>query len=363
MPRRLSLLLLALALVAPSLADAARIKDIGRWKGVQSNHLVGVGLVVGLGGTGDGGEAVKKFVRNMDQGEVGELSAADFKAKNAAIVTVTAMLPPFARAGSEIDLTVAAQNDARSLSGGVLVATKLWDISHHEVWAVGQGSLVLGGFSAGANGSGAQKNHVTTGRVPGGGKLVRTNAPEFETRTELVFALDRLDFTTAVTLSRVVNRELLGDFARAVDSRTIEILVPPQYQGRVPELVARIEGLDVLTDGRAKVVLNERTGTVVMGSKVRIATVAIAHGGLTIQVDTQRGVSQPGAFSGGQTAAVAQSSVRATEEGGALTVVGGVSIGEVVGALNQLGVGPRDLISILQAIHEAGAMDAELEVL
>jgi flagellar P-ring protein FlgI len=363
MARRLFLLFLLVGMTAPSLADAARIKDIGRWRGVQSNHLVGVGLVVGLQGTGDGGEAIKKFVRNMDQAEVGEVAVSDFKAKNAAIVTVTAKLPPFSRAGSNIDVTVAAQNDARSLSGGVLVATKLWDTSHHTVWAEAQGSLVLGGFSAGANGSSTQKNHTTTARVPAGAKIVKTNAPDFENRTEMTFALDRVDFATAVSLAHVVNAELLGDFARAIDSRTVDIVVPPQYLGRVPEMVARLESLQVVTDSVAKVVLNERTGTVVMGSQVHIATVAIAHGGLTIQVDTEIGVSQPGAFSGGQTASVSQSSVRATEEGGALTVVGGVSIGEVVGALNQLGVSPRDLISILQAIHQAGAMDAELEVL
>ena len=363
MARRLCFLVVLFALTAPSLASAARIKDIGRWRGVQSNHLVGVGLVVGLQGTGDGGEAIKKFVRNMDQAEVGEVAVSDFKAKNAAIVTVTATLPPFSRAGSNIDVTVAAQNDARSLTGGVLVATKLWDTSHHAVWAEAQGSLVLGGYSASANGSSTQKNHTTTARVPAGAKIVKTNAPDFENRSEMTFALDRVDFSTAVALARVVNRELLGDFARAIDSRTVDIVVPPQYLGRVPEMVARLEALQVTTDSVAKIVLNERTGTVVMGSQVRIATVAIAHGGLTIQVDTQVGVSQPGPLSGGRTAVVDQSTVTATEEGGALTVVGGVSIGEVVGALNQLGVSPRDLISILQAIHQAGAMDAELEVL
>lgn len=360
---RLVLFAFATALALPVTASAARLKDIGNWQGVQSNALVGHGLVVGLQGTGDGGEAVRKFVRNMSMLDVGTLLTQDFKTKNAAIVAVTATLPPFARAGDHIDVTVAAVQDARSLSGGVLLPTQLWDAGGNSEWALGSGPLTVGGFSAGANGAGAQKNHVTTARVPGGAKVTQSIAGAFEGRSELHFSLSRSDFTTAVHAARAVNRALLGDFARALDSSSIQVVVPPQYQGRVPEMVAALEGINVDTDSRARVVLNERTGTVVMGTHVRIHTVAVAHAGLTIQVDTQFGVSQPEPLSGGTTSTVADSSVSVTEDGGDLTVLGGVSIGEVVGALNQLGVAPRDLISILQAIHGAGAMDAEIEVL
>ena len=355
--------LLGLLMLLPAGAEAARLKDIGQWKGVQSNDLVGQGLVVGLAGTGDGGEAVRQFLRNLGQNEIGTLDSTDWKSKNAAVVTVTATLPPFARKGDTIDVTVAAVQDAKSLAGGVLVATMMRDVNQREVWAVAQGGLTVGGFSAGAGGSSAAKNHVTTARVPGGARITQDLVAQIEHRTEMTFSLSQADFTTAVRTARTINASLRGDFARAVDSSAVDVLVPPQYQGRVPEMVASLESLSVDTDSRAKVVLNERTGTVVMGSQVSIHTVAIAHAGLTIQVDTQFGVSQPGPLSAGATAVTQDSEVVVTEEGGDLKVVGGVSIGEVVGALNQLGVAPRDLISILQAIHRAGAMDATLEML
>ena len=362
--RNLWIVVALLGLVVPSQASAARLKDIGRWQGVQSNALIGQGLVVGLQGTGDMGEAVRKFVRNMNSRDAGLFATQDFSTRNAAIVAVTATLPPFAREGDMIDVTVAAVQDARSLSGGVLLPTKLFDGDMANVYGLASGPLTVGGFSAGANGSGAAKNHVTTARVPAGAKVLASLRTAFENRAELEFSLDRSDFTTAVRTARSVNAALLGDFAHAVDGATVTVLVPPQYQGRVPEMIAALESIAVDTDNRAKVVLNERTGTVVMGNQVRIHTVAVAHAGLTIEVDTEFGVSQPGALSrGGDTAVVANSNVSVTEEGGDLQVVGGVSIGEVVGALNALGVTPRDLISILQAIHGAGAMDAELEVM
>lgn len=360
---RLLVTLVLVSAVAPRDASASRLKDIGRWEGVEQDTLIGHGLVVGLQGTGDGGEAVRKFVRNMNMNDVGTLAVQDFRTKNAAIVAVTATLPPGAREGDSIDVTVAAVQDAKSLSGGVLLPTRLWDVNNDLVWAVASGPVTVGGFSAGASGSGAQKNHVTTARVPGGAKVTANRFAKFEGRTSLDFSLSNSDFTTSVRAARAINRALLGDFARAMDGSAVEVLVPPQYRGRIPEMIAALEAVEIDTDTRARVVLNERTGTVVMGDTVRIHTVAIAHAGLTIQVDTQFGVSQPAPFSRGSTETVANSEVQVTEEGGELQVVGGVSIGEVVGALNQLGVAPRDLISILQAIHGAGAMDADLEVL
>jgi flagellar P-ring protein precursor FlgI len=359
---------LAACVLACSLAwapevRASRIKDVARWEGVEENTVIGIGVVVGLQGTGDGGQTVRDYLRNAMASLETDIDPRTLRPKNAALVTVTASLPAFSRKGNVIDVTVSSMGDAKSLVGGTLLPTPLRDMEGRAVWAVAHGSLMIGGFAAGAAGSKAVKNHTTVGRVPGGGKVVRGITPDLLNRTTLRLSLREADFKTAVSASRTINAKLLGDFAHALDSATIEIRVPPQYLGRVPELVARLEILDIVVDGPARVVVNERTGTVVMGSKVRIATVAVAHGGLTLEIDTRWGVSQPGPFGAGRTTRSANSTVEVTEERSELQVLEGVSIGEVVGALNQLGVGPRDLISILQAIRAAGALDAELKVL
>lgn len=358
----LSAFLVALLLL-PSLADAGRIKDVTRWEGVESNPIVGIGIVVGLQGTGDGGLATREMLRNAMSALEMEINPQVLNSKNAALVSVTASLPPFARKGNHIDVTVSSLGDARALTGGTLLATTLRDVEGRAVWAVAQGPLVIGGFAAAAGGGGRQKNHTTTGRVPSGAKVVREIIPELLDRDTLRLSLRDADFTTAVLVSKAINAKVLGDFAHAVDSGTVEVKVPLQYQGRVPELMAALDGLHVVVDSPARVVVNERTGTVVMGSQVRIAPVAVAHGGLSIEVDTDVGVSQPGAFSNGETVAITDTDVVIEEEAADLQILGGVSIGEVVGSLNQLGVSPRDLISILQAIRAAGALDAELEVL
>jgi len=358
----LSAFLVALLLV-PALANAGRIKDVARWEGVEANPIVGIGVVVGLQGTGDGGLATREMLRNAMSALEMEIDPSALKSKNAALVSVTASLPPFARQGNRIDVTVSSLGDARALTGGTLLATTLRDVEGRAVWAVAQGPLVIGGFSAAAGGGGRQKNHTTTGRVPSGAKVVREITPALLNRGVLRLSLRDADFSTAVSVSRVINARVLGDFAHALDSGTVEVKVPAQYQGRVPELVAALDSLNVVVDAPARVVVNERTGTVVMGSQVRIAPVAVAHGGLSIEVDTDVGVSQPGALSGGETVIVEDTDVSIEEETADLQILGGVSIGEVVGSLNQLGVSPRDLISILQAIRAAGALDAEIEVL
>jgi len=358
----LSAFLVALLLL-PSLANAGRIKDVARWEGVEANPIVGIGVVVGLQGTGDGGLATREMLRNAMSALEMEIDPKALKSKNAAIVSVSGTLPPFARRGNRIDVTVASLGDARALTGGTLLATTLRDVEGRSVWAVAQGPLAIGGFAASGGGGGRQKNHTTTGRVPGGAKVVREIAPMLLNRTTLRLALREADFGTAVRIARSINAKVLGDFAHALDAGTVEVKVPAQYQGRVPELVAALEGIRVRVDSPARVVVNERTGTVVMGSQVRIAPVAVAHGGLSIEVDTNVGVSQPGALSGGQTVTVVDTDVTVEEEPAEIQILGGVSIGEVVGSLNQLGVSPRDLISILQAIRAAGALDAEIEVL
>ncbi len=354
---------LVVLLLVPALANAGRIKDVARWEGVEANPIVGIGVVVGLQGTGDGGLATREMLRNAMSALEMEIDPSALKSKNAALVSVTASLPPFARQGNRIDVTVSSLGDARALTGGTLLATTLRDVEGRAVWAVAQGPLVIGGFSAAAGGGGRQKNHTTTGRVPSGAKVVREITPALLNRDVLRLSLRDADFSTAVSVSRVINARVLGDFAHALDSGTVEVKVPAQYQGRVPELVAALDILNVVVDAPARVVVNERTGTVVMGSQVRIAPVAVAHGGLSIEVDTDVGVSQPGALSGGETVIVEDTDVSIEEETADLQILGGVSIGEVVGSLNQLGVSPRDLISILQAIRAAGALDAEIEVL
>ncbi len=356
-------ILLILAFLVPSVAQASRIKDVSRWEGVETNPVIGIGIVVGLQGTGDGGPAAKELLRNAMASLEVDIDPRLLRSKNAAVVTVTATLPPFARKGNAIDVTVASLGDARSLSGGVLLPTPLRDMEGRALYGVAEGPLAIGGFSASAGGAAKSKNHTTVGRIPQGGKVVANVAPQLLDRGTLHLTLRDADFQTAVGMARTINAELLGDFAHALDSGTVRVAVPPQYQGRVTEMAARLEGLDVAVDGPARVVINERTGTVVMGSAVRIREVAVAHGGLTIQVDSRLGVSQPGAFSGGSTVLAPETNVDIEEEVGQLQVLEGVSIGEVVGALNALGVSPRDLMSILQAIKHSGALDAELEVI
>lgn len=362
---RLLLILLTLlsTVAAPRAALASRIKDVARWSGVEDNQVVGVGVVVGLNGTGDGGEAARNMLRNATTLLGVDLDPRTLKAKNAAVVMVTATLPPFVRAGDHVDVTVSSMGDARSLVGGTLLATPMKDAEGRAVWAQAQGPLALGGYSASGGGASTQKNHTTTGRVPAGAKVLMDIAPNLVDRSFLLLSLRTADFKTAVGTAKAINRALMGDFSRALDPGTVEVVVPPQFQGRVPELVARVESLEVEIDSPAKVVVNERTGTVVMGEKVRVGKVAVAHGGLTIEVSTDMEVSQPGAFSGGETAIVPKTEIDVTEEAGKLQVIEGVSIGELVGGLNQMGVTPRDLISILQAIRAAGALDAEIEVL
>ncbi len=350
------------SLAVPTDASAARIKDVARWEGVGGIQLQGTGLVVGLQGTGDGGKAATELLRQVIRANTLDIPERSIKAKNVAVVMVQATLPPFAREDANVDVTVASIGDARSLQGGQLVITPLRDPQNRWTWVTAQGPLMLGGFGAAAGGSSARKNSTNVGRVPSGGLVVKSSATRMLDRPDLLLSLRESDWKTAVGMAKTLNHALVGDFAHALDSGTVRVSVPPQYQGRVPELVAAVESLEIAIDAPARVVVNERTGTVVVGSRVAIQTVAVAHGGLTIEVDTDLGVSQPSALSGGSTVVVPDTTLDATEQGGRLDVVGGVSIGEVVGGLNQLGVAPRDLITILQMIKAAGALDAEIVV-
>ncbi|MBW1740673.1 MAG: flagellar basal body P-ring protein FlgI [Deltaproteobacteria bacterium] len=347
-------------------AHGVRIKDIADIKGVRQNQLVGYGLVVGLDGTGDNKKSkftIQSLTSMLERMRV-SVSPKDINVDNVAAVMVTADLPPFARAGSRIDVLVSSIGSAKSLQGGTLLLTPLRAVDG-EVYAVAQGPVSLGGgFSAGGAGGRVQKNFPTVGRVVGGGLIEREIPSNFNQKRTLSLILHSPDFTTSFRVAEAINTALYGRVAHTLDAGTVEVRVPEEYSGNIVKLVTLIEGLDVTPDTASKVVINERTGTVVMGENVRISTIAISHGSLSVQVKETPKVSQPAPFSRGQTTIVPETQITVKEEKAPLFVVeSGVSIGEVVRALNALGVSPRDLIAILQAMKAAGALQAKLEII
>lgn len=359
-------LFVAMLVLIVSPANAVRIKDIATIKGVRSNQLVGYGLVVGLDGTGDGNKATfttKSMVSMLEKMGV-TVDADDIKVKNVAAVMVTADLPPFAKGGTRIDAIVSSIGDATNLQGGTLMLTPL-RAGNGKVYAVAQGPVNTGGFAAGGNSSSIVKNFPTVGRLIGGVTVERDINSDFNSRTSLTLSLQRPDFTTATRMTDAINALFYDPIASASDAGTLELKVPTAYVGNLVELVAMIENLEVMPDIRAKVIINERTGTVVMGENVRISTIAIAHGNLSIVVKENYNVSQPRALSRTGETVVTPDTNLSVEEGKNQLVVlkGGASIGDVVNALNALGVSPRDLIAIFQAIKAAGALQADLEVI
>ena len=348
-------------------AFGARIKDIADIKGVRQNQLVGYGLVVGLQGTGDSDNSrftLQSMTSMLEKMGV-TVKAEDIEVDNVAAVMVTADLPPFARTGSRIDVLVSSIGDAESLQGGTLLFTPL-KAANGQVYAVAQGPVSTGGFVVGsASGSGVQKNFPTVGRVVNGALIEKEIATDFSQKQSLTLTLHRPDFTTASRVAQAINIAFYDQIASAPDAGTIEISVPESYQGNTVALVTMIERLGVTPDSVSRVVINERTGTVIMGENVRISTIAIAHGNLSIQISESSNVSQPLPFSRtGRTVVTPESQVR-VEEGRSpvFLVESGVSIGELVKALNALGVSPRDLIAIFQALKAAGALQAELEII
>ncbi len=347
-------------------AHGARIKDIASFRGVRSNQLVGYGLVVGLNGTGDG--AGTKFtvqsLANMMERLGIHVLPDEVKVSNVAAVMVTADLPPFARVGSKLDVMVSSVGDAKSLLGGTLLLTPLRG-ADNKIYALAQGPLIVGGFAAGGEaGGGVQKNHPTVARIPNGATIEREIPFDFNRMDQLVISLQEPDFTTALRVSRSINEALDEPVAFAADAGTVKVKVPQSYHGNLVALVAKVEQLQVSTDTKAKIILDEKTGTVVMGKDVRISSVAIAHGNLSVQIKETKKVSQPLPFSEGQTVVTPESKVTVTEEGKKLILMPeGTSLGELVRALNAIGVSPRDLISVFQAIKAAGALQAELEII
>ncbi|MBG0779752.1 MAG: flagellar basal body P-ring protein FlgI [Desulfotignum balticum] len=371
----------------PLVSDSARIKDIVSIQGVRPNQLFGYGLVIGLNGSGDksGTEFTLQGLANMLERNgirVNAADIADIKVKNVAAVLVSATLPPFARIGKKIDVTVSSIGDAKSLSGGTLVLTPLKGVDN-QVYALAQGPLVVGGFSFGGNAGGGQtKNHPTVARITGGATVEREVPVELARKESLVMILNNPDFNTASAISRTIDREFGPGSAMAIDSSTLEFKVPPAYRHRVVDLIAQMGILEITTDRPAKIIINERTGTVVIGENVRIASVAIAHGNLAIEIKEETQVSQPAPFApssrggrpvqvdgtvvapGGSTVVAPDSDVYIMEEDRKLMVVNpGNTIDELVKALNAIGVTPRDLITVLQAMKAAGVLDAELEII
>lgn len=358
--RILAILMVVLFLAWP--ASAARLKELANFEKVRTNQLIGYGLVVGLQGTGDSssmqfmreslGEALARMGISAD--------SEQFKTKNVAAVMVTGDLPPFARQGSRIDVVISSIGDSRSLQGGTLLMTPL-KAANQEVYAVAQGPISIGGFIIESNDTSIQQNHPTVGRIANGASVEREVELNLEGLTELNISINNPDFTTALRMSNSINELLKGNYAKASDSGSISLSVPSSYRNKIVQLIAKVESLDVEPDNQGKIILNERTGTVVMGENVRISTVAVAHGNLTIQITTEQDISQPNPFGGGETAIVPKTSILAeTGDEGNVALIEGLSIGELVRALNDLGVTPRDLIAILQAIKAAGALQAEI---
>lgn len=362
---------IALALLAAVLTTAAhanpRIKDIADVEGVRDNQLVGYGLVVGLDGTGDtlrNTAFTRQSLNSMLERFNVNVREADLRTGNVAAVIVTAELPPFAMQGTRIDVTVSALGDAESLQGGVLVATPLMD-AQGNVYAVSQGSIAVGGFSAEGDAASITRGVPTVGRISNGALVERELGFDLAAREGVRLALRNPDFTTARRMAEAINAYLGRGAAQAVNPAIVTVALPGGYERDLVGMIADIEQLRVQADMRARVVIDESTGTIVMGEDVRVSTVAIAQGNLTITVSETPMVSQPAPFADvGETVEVPRTEINVEEEMRQMGVLEGtVSLRELVDGLNALGVSPRDMITILQTIKAAGALQAEIEVL
>ena len=373
---RISIGLLVLgSLLWATPASAVRIKDVGSFEGVRDNQLIGYGLVVGLDRTGDqviGGQftiqAMMSMLNKMGINLV--IDPIQLLTRNIASVMVTAKLPPFAKPGLTVDVLVSSMANAKSLQGGTLLLTPL-KAANQQVYAVAQGPVSIGGFlggTGGAGGSTTTKNHQSAGIVPGGAIIEKDAGIDIESWETVSVLLRHPDFTTAIRTTEAIDGVFGKGSATAVNSGLVRASIPATFRGRVVEYIATIEGLDVNVDLPAKVVVNERTGTVVLGEHVRISTCAISHGNLTISVKNTLNVSQPPApligSTGGQTTITPDVQTEVKEQESRLMVVDEtVTLGEVVRALNAVGVTPRDLVAILSALRAAGALQANLDVI
>jgi flagellar P-ring protein FlgI len=362
-----SLAAITAPIAAPPAWAGPRIKDVADFEGVRENQLIGYGLVVGLAGTGDSlrnSPFTRQSLASMLERLGVNAQSGNLNTRNVAAVMVTANLPPFASQGSRIDVTVSALGDARSLAGGQLLVTPLMG-ADQQIYAVAQGTLAIGGFSAsGQSGSSVTRGVPTAGRIASGALVEREISFDIAAQQELRLALRNPDFTTARRIAEAINATLGAEAAWAINPGSIVLRRPAAYRGDMVSLVGRIENLEVEVDTPARIVIDEGSGIIVMGENVKVSTVAIAQGNLTISITEDPFVSQPAPFSRGETVVVPSSGVDVQEEaGGFVMVPGGVPLRQLVNGLNALGVSPRDMIAILQALKAAGAIQAEIEVM
>ncbi len=343
----------------------SRLKDIAIVEGVRDNPLVGYGMVIGLKGTGDKQQTLftTQTLSSILQKMGIQVPGAALRANNVASVFVTATLPPFAHPGTRLDITVSSIGDAKSLEGGLLILTSL-NGGDGQVYAVAQGPVTLGGYTAGGAATSVQVNHPTVGRVPSGGIVERESSVDLSHLQRLSLLLRDPDFSTARDIAAAINKSLGREAAHPIDSRQVEIEKPAAGES-IPALLARIENITVAVQARAKVVINERTGTVVMGKDVKILGVSILHGGLSIEVSTTYETSQPAPFSQkGETVTTPQTTIAAKDAPAKhVGLHGGATVEELVMGLQRIGATARDIVAILQSIKAAGALQAELEVL
>ena len=362
--KRTALYVLLISLLLPGLVHATRIKDIAAFDGVRDNQLVGYGLIVGLNGSGDSDQTkfpVQSLVNMLERMGV-TVNRADIKVKNVAAVMVTATLPPFAKQGTKLDVLVSSLGDAKTIAGGTLIMTPLKG-ADNQIYAVAQGSILTNSFAFGGQGASATKNHPTAGRIPAGALVERELPNVLAGKSSLRLNLAQSDFTTAARIAAAINKSFKGA-AGSSDGGSVMVQIPDEFTTRPVEFIAQLENLEVTQDQPARVVVNERTGTIVMGDKVKIAAVAVSHGNLTLTIKETPKVSQPKPLSKGETKETPRTELKVQEEQKRLSLLPeGNTIGDVVRGLNLLGVTPRDLISILQSIKAAGALQAELVII
>lgn len=361
------LLCLSFIFVFVNTASAERIKDIANWAGIRENQLVGYGLVVGLNGTGDkDGTYLYQPIANMlsRMGITVNVKDLKGKVKNVAAVMVTAKLPTNVKPGSKIDVQVSSIGDAKSLQGGTLLMTPLVG-PDGEIYALAQGPVSIGGFIAAGRAAQAIKNHQNVGYIPEGAIVEKAVTVDIGAKNELQLLLQFPDIVTAQTVAERINQSFKLPLAKAIDPSTVVVYVPDKYRSKVIDFMAEVEKIEVITDEPARVVINERTGTIVIGSHVRISPVALSHGGLTITIKETPEVVQPPPFAPetAETRVVPRTELKVEEKQASLMEVRGSTVGELVKALNALGVTPKDLISILQALKTAGALKADLVIM
>lgn len=367
---------LSFALFASSVvvntADArvpvSRIKDLADIEGVRTNILIGYGLVVGLAGTGDSSNSIpftrQSLVNMLEKVGVNTKAAqSQLKTKNVAAVMITANMASFARQGSKMDITVSSLGDAGSLEGGQLIATPLI-AADGLTYAIAQGAVTLGGFSAGGANANESKNHTTSGHIASGAMVERETGHELSGRKTIRLILRNPDFTTAMRMKDAINKKLKLPLAMALDNGTVDVSIPKLLRDDLAPIIQKIENVYVRPDTAARVVIDEKTGTIVMGNGVQISDVAISHSNLTIRVTELRDVIQPDPLTGGVTAIEASTEIETNEEDGRFHMLDtGANLADLVDGLNSLGVRPRDIISILQTIKQAGALQAEIIVM